>query len=197
MADEPLPKSGIYCIRNLVSGRIYVGSAIKIRSRWNTHRHMLRAGRHHSRILQRSWNKHSETAFAFEVLEAVADVTNLIRREQHWIDRLNAACPKRGLNAYPTAGSPLGRKVTPETKAKMSAAHRGKKYSPRTDEHRTRLSAAKKGSIRSMESRRKQSASTKGTPIPLARLAKHRAILAARNRRRSTGDLKNQLNLPI
>lgn len=33
MAGEPLSQSGIYCIRNIVSGRVYVGSAVKMAAR--------------------------------------------------------------------------------------------------------------------------------------------------------------------
>lgn len=220
MADEPLPQSGIYRIRNIVSGRIYVGSAIKIASRWAQHRSSLRKGHHHSRILQRSWAKHGETAFAFEVLEAVADVTELIKREQFWIDHLQATSPTRGFNAYPIAGSPLGTKATAETRAKQSAAQKGKKkpprstehcekiaaarrllpkrkYKPRTPEHAARIGAAKLGKKRSLASRLNQSLATKGRRISDQHLPLHRSRLVARNKRRSTGDLTHQLPLPM
>jgi group I intron endonuclease len=195
MAPASICQSGIYCIRNIVSGRVYVGSAVKIRYRWNAHRHLLRRGDHHSIVLQRSWDKHGKAAFAFEILEAVADLTKLVGREQFWIDHLNAACPERGFNRSPTAGSPLGTKHSPETRAKHSAARKGKTMPPRSKEHRARIAAAKLGTKRSIESRSKQGRTTKGRPISAEQLPKHKARLAARNRIRSTGDLTNQLKL--
>lgn len=124
MADPRIRLSGIYAIRNNASGRVYVGSGVRIERRWNNHRTLLRNGLHHSDTLQRSWNKHGEKAFSFEVLEVVEDVGRLIEREQHWIDTLHAACPKRGFNKCPTAGNCLGTKHSLETRAIMSAVSR-------------------------------------------------------------------------
>lgn len=121
--------SGIYCIRNTVSDRRYVGSAVNITQRWRSHRSLLRMGRHHSRVLLRSWNKHGEEAFVFEVLEYVEDKTLLVAREQHWIDALNSACPVTGFNAAPKAGSALGFKHTDETRALMSRVRKGRRKS--------------------------------------------------------------------
>lgn len=144
MARSFIARTGIYCIRNLVSGRCYVGSAKRIDHRWKAHRHLLREGRHHSRSLQRSWNKHGEACFAFEVLEHILDLTQLIVREQFWIDRLHAADPKRGFNVSPTAGNCLGVKHSAETCAKRSAIMKGK---PKSPEHRRAIGEAQKGKI--------------------------------------------------
>src|SRR5580765_3816293 len=84
--------SGIYCIRNVVSGRVYVGSAISILKRWGEHRRYLQKKNHHSEILQSSWNKHGEHAFVFEIIERVTDLSMLVAREQHWIDQLKTTC---------------------------------------------------------------------------------------------------------
>lgn len=186
MADIILPKSGIYCIRNTVSGRIYVGSAIKIRSRWNQHRHMLRTGIHHSKKLQRSWNKHGESAFVFEILEAITEVTKLVQREQFWIHQLNAACPTRGLNIHPTAGSPLGTKVSSETRAKMSAQRKGKKRPPFSAEHRANIAAARRFTKLSEETRAKQSAAKLGRKLgPQTKEHKENLSAAHKGRKRS------------
>lgn len=137
--------SAIYQIRNSVSGRVYVGSAVNVEQRWACHRHRLRKGNHHSIAMQRSWNKHGAEVFVFEILECVQPA-DLIAREQYWIDALDATNPKTGFNMAPTAGNSLGRKHPPEIRAKMRAkSFKGKKRPPRTPEHCAAISAAKRG----------------------------------------------------
>ena len=182
MADESIPRSGIYCIRNLVSGRVYVGSAANIRIRWNAHRSMLSKGKHHAPALRRSWLKHGPAAFVFEVLEIVEAKERLIEREQHWIDALNSACPKTGFNVAPKAGSRLGAGHSPETRALMKVQRKGRKMPPRTADHCAALSASRignqwaKGAVRTPETRAKISAAKKGRSCPW---------VAASNKRRA------------
>src|SRR5690606_34420785 len=52
--------SGIYEIHCTKSGRRYVGSAVNFSARWRLHYTQLCAGKHHSRHLQRAWNKYGE-----------------------------------------------------------------------------------------------------------------------------------------
>jgi group I intron endonuclease len=110
---------GVYVIRNTVSGRLYVGSSVNIESRWAVHRHELLAGTHHSSILQRSWSKHGEIAFVFEVL-LVLPRHLLIEYEQIFIDQL-----KPSMNIHPMASSPLGVKRSASTRLKLSLSKRG------------------------------------------------------------------------
>ena len=49
------------------------------------------------------------------------------------------------VKAKPAAGSNPRRPVSPETKAKMSAARKGRPGRPRSPETRARIAAAKKG----------------------------------------------------
>lgn len=123
--------SGIYIIRNTISGKRYVGSAVNVKNRWATHRTVLRKGKHHSPRLQNGWNKYGEYAFEFAVIEYVSDTNFLIEREQHWIDAVQAN-GKNGYNILPRAGSRLGSKQSPEAIAKSAAGNRGKKRSEAT-----------------------------------------------------------------
>jgi len=107
--------SGIYKIENLVNGKMYVGSAVDIKNRWSRHKSDLRKNKHHSRYLQRSWNKYSEEQFEFTIIEEVKDVSELLEREQYWLDYYKSYDYKIGYNSYPTAGSPLGAKHSRET----------------------------------------------------------------------------------
>jgi group I intron endonuclease len=142
MANLPLPRAGIYCIRNIISGRKYVGSSVDIKNRWKNHRVSLRSGTHDAKAMQRSWIKHGEAAFEFTALEAVADLLDLIAAEQRWIDELDAANPRTGFNSSPTAGNCLGVRHTDETKAKHSLAQKGV---PKSAEHRKAIGDAHRG----------------------------------------------------
>lgn len=67
--------SGIYKIVNTKNGKFYVGSSKNIIRRFGIHRSALRNKRHHSPYLQRSWNKHGEKTFKFEILHEMVNPT--------------------------------------------------------------------------------------------------------------------------
>jgi hypothetical protein len=50
-------RGGIYAIRHVESGKMYIGSAKDFAERWNGHRKDLRRGRHPNRHLQNAWDK--------------------------------------------------------------------------------------------------------------------------------------------
>lgn len=130
MAILGLRRPGVYVIRNTITGKVYVGSAIRIDARWRLHLKNLREGNHHSWPLQVSWNKHGEAAFQFEVLEFLSDKKDTVSREQHWMDALGVGDPKKSYNLAPKAGSQLGIKRRPESIEKLRAATTGKKRTP-------------------------------------------------------------------
>lgn len=125
-------EGGIYAIRHRESGKAYIGSAVSFRKRFELHRRLLTRGDHHALPLQRAWDKHGSAAFAFEIVEAVADRTQLLIREQAWLDE--ALASRRSYNLAKTAGSRLGMKSRPETCAKISAKAKGRVVSPEARE---------------------------------------------------------------
>lgn len=159
-----LAGSGIYAITNTANGKQYIGSAVHIAARWRLHRHKLRINEHHSPRMQNAWNKYGEEAFDFSVLEVVADKTDLLKREQYWLDAKEATGP-RGYNVLATAGSRLGHKVsdavreamskrmsTPEAKARGRLFMLGRKSSPETIE---KMRNSKRGQLNDIEAMRK------------------------------------------
>jgi group I intron endonuclease len=104
------------------------------------HRCDLRHNRHHSLLLQRSWNKYGESAFEFKILEKTT-IELLDEAEQKWIEQL-----KPVFNAsLSTNRHCLGRKNGPpseETKAKIRAKVTGFRH---TEETKAKLSAARRG----------------------------------------------------
>ncbi len=105
-------KPGIYAIRHIESGKVYVGSASNISKRWSRHRKDLRMGIHKNKHLQSAWTKYSEEAFAFEILELTSE---LDAREQFWIDSTGCINSDKGYNLCPIARSSRGLKRGPQT----------------------------------------------------------------------------------
>lgn len=125
--------TGIYSIIHLPSKRVYVGSAIQIARRWDTHLLMFQRNVHDNIHLQRAWNLYGSKEFAFQLLEQT-NKEELIVKEQEWIDKLDASNPKLGFNLCPKAGSRLGKPHSIETIEKIRAANTGRKHRPETIE---------------------------------------------------------------
>lgn len=105
MSKEPQQLSGVYRILCVPTGKIYIGSAVDLRARWDRHRGSLRRGTHRNSHLQRAWDKYGAMNFEFSVLELV-DTSDLLRAEQAWINKTRCADRNIGFNIYSVAGSP-------------------------------------------------------------------------------------------
>jgi len=86
---------GIYKILNKTNGKVYVGQSVDIKERRDAHFEALRSGRHYNSYLQKSFNKHGEKNFHFEVIEETDD---LDEREIYWISIFKSNDPKFGYN---------------------------------------------------------------------------------------------------
>ncbi len=151
---------GVYEIVHTAAGRRYIGSAGSFARRWSEHRRTLRLGKHHSVVLQRAWDKYGAAAFVFRPLLICAP-KDLRDYEQRCLDGL-----KPEYNVSRTAEfSRLGLKHTPESRARMSAAHTGKTRGPLTPEHKANLSRAHIGlkyAPQTAEQRARKSLRTRG-----------------------------------
>lgn len=193
--------SGVYSIRNVITGKVYVGSTVKtIETRWYEHRRDLRHGDHKNRYLQRAWNKYGEAAFEFSVLKRCHRDECLIL-EQVAID---AVPIKQRYNICPKAESVLGRKHKPETaallaahlrrisasrigqrgakrsaaaRANMALAQQGVQKSPEEIERIRALGKAKAGTVASDETKKKQADALRGRKRPPDVVAKYVAKL--------------------
>lgn len=200
-------QTGVYRFRNRDNGKVYVGSAARsIRTRRYEHVRMLNNSTHVNKYLQNAWNKHGAAAFTFRVLERCPP-EQCLAREQHWIDKLRAADPRRGYNRCPKAGSVLGcrwkrdpdsykwmenpewrekirqsswgRKHTEETKAKIGAGNRGKLAGRKlTEDHKAKISWL--GRKHSVKTKAKISAALKGKVV--SDETRRRMSLAAKRR---------------
>ena len=136
--------SGVYEIRNKLNDKRYIGSSADIDERFGEHRADLRHNRHSNLVLQNAWNKHGEESFEFIVVEEVEKATDLVPREQYWIDIKKSA--EEGYNIKKRADSRLGLKLSEEAKKKISEKNMGHIV---TEETRKKIAMAQKGMIHS------------------------------------------------
>ena len=92
----------IYGIKNKESSKYYVGGTINFSQRKSSHLNKLNKNKHHSRKMQRAWDKYGKDSFEFIVLEKVKDVDKLTDTEQKWIDSLDSY--HNGYNGQSLAG---------------------------------------------------------------------------------------------
>lgn len=91
-------KQGVYAIRNLINGKLYIGSTVNsFNARWQCHRKRLRKGCHHSQHLQAAWNKYGENNFSFEIIE-ITSPEKCREREGYYIQFYKTLDPKYGYN---------------------------------------------------------------------------------------------------
>lgn len=129
--NKQLDISGIYCIHNKINNYVYIGSAVNIRIRFNSHKSELEKNKHHSQYLQNSFNKHGGDNFNLYVL-AKCPPEYLIKLEQWFLDNV-----KPEYNIAKTAGSTLGIKQSQETIEKNRAAQLGRKWTKEALNKRT------------------------------------------------------------
>lgn len=65
---------GVYAIKNLVSGRAYIGRAVNMSRRWGHHLYNLKNGTHRNPFLQRAWDRYGPDAFQFAIWENLSGV---------------------------------------------------------------------------------------------------------------------------
>jgi hypothetical protein len=89
--------AGIFQVKNVSTGMVFLGSSLNIDGSLNRHRFQLSAGMHPVQSLQRDWNTYGPEKFLFEVLETVKRTDDpdfnleeeLTLLEQIWIEKLH------------------------------------------------------------------------------------------------------------
>lgn len=186
---------GVYQIRNTVTGAIYIGSTgASFRQRWHEHRSALRRGTHGNIYMRRSWAKHGESAFVFEILVTCTHTEDVHECERSWLAWMfEHISPHQRYNRYPDPTGPVGmaiteaarqklksRRPTSESRDRMSVAQR-KRFDTQgvSDETRRRMGLASRNRVVSDETRTRQSISLKGRKLG----ALHRQHLSDASRR--------------
>lgn len=80
---------GIYIIKSILKpDRFYIGSSVQVTKRWKQHIRDLRGNRHHSKKMQRHFNKYGEGDLVFSML-LECDINSIIKNEQIFLDSLS------------------------------------------------------------------------------------------------------------
>lgn len=120
-----MKKSGIYLIKNKINSKVYIGASGNLEQRKQNNFTKLRAGKHHSLLLQAAFNEFKEENFSFVILEETIDLEN---REQYWCDYYKSNNPNFGYNIRKEVNSNKGNVIiiSDTTKANISKALKGK-----------------------------------------------------------------------
>jgi group I intron endonuclease len=120
--------SGIYVIRNSVTGNGYVGQSARMRKRIADHFNLLRRGTHPNQHLQNSFSKYGEGAFSYDFEVVCDDPAELTALEEAYLSG-GAKFDDTPVyyNISKTAHTPMrGRSHTAETKAKIARSKEGR-----------------------------------------------------------------------
>ena len=93
---QTLQPMGIYQIKNLANGRIFIGSAKNLTGKLNSAKFQLEHGSHPNSELQKDFKRLSEKSFSFEVVDYLEpkedpgyDYTkDLMVLEEMWVEKL-------------------------------------------------------------------------------------------------------------
>ncbi len=100
-ANKEDQKCGIYCIKNIINNKIYVGKSKNIYKRIHQHLYDLKNNRikNENSYLLRSWNKYGDENFEYFVLEYLNFDEKLVKeRELYWIETLDSTNRNKGYN---------------------------------------------------------------------------------------------------
>lgn len=68
---QTLPQMGIYRIKNLVNGKIFLGSSLNLHGKSNSFKFQLKSGLHVNSELQKDFNTFGEDNFVFEIVDTL------------------------------------------------------------------------------------------------------------------------------
>src|SRR5690606_1117511 len=123
-------KGGVYQIRNLQNGKVYIGSAKCFKKRANQHESRLNSGKHSNKHLLASCNKHGSNNFLVKILDVVeGDKLQRTTRKQYYIDQyLHNWEMCYNLAKYVVKNQGSWSKNPEVTKRKLSKLRKGKTY---------------------------------------------------------------------
>jgi group I intron endonuclease len=93
---ERVKPSGVFQVKNIVHGKVLLGSSLNLEGSLNKHKFMLKIGSHTNKTLQNDWNEFGPDQFVFEILEEVKIIDHpnfdlkdeLTLLEQIWLEKL-------------------------------------------------------------------------------------------------------------
>lgn len=123
-----LNKCGIYCIRNIVNNKVYIGKSINIYTRITGHiSYLNNKSKNENRHLINSWHKYGRDNFEYFILEYFSEINEekLKERELFWIDSYNSTNRDVGYNLRRDSSTKMI--VHEETRKLISEVVKGEK----------------------------------------------------------------------
>lgn len=109
---------GIYEIRQLSTGKRYIGQSSCIEIRIYHHIYQLKNNKHHCKALQEAWNNSTPNDFKHSILQTFTEIGNYDAYEQRYMDQ---TLDGMMFNSHPTAGGvATGFKMSIDSRKKMS-----------------------------------------------------------------------------
>ena len=143
-----LNKCGIYCIRNIVNNKVYIGKSKNIYTRMMQHVYNLQVkSKDENRHLIHAWHKYGKENFEYFVLEYLPVDDQLVAdRELYWMEQYNSTNRKFGYNLRKDSKTKMI--VHEETKDLLRESVKGENnpnYNHKwSDEQKKRMSEIKK-----------------------------------------------------
>ena len=122
---------GIYKIENKINGKIYIGQSTNINKRLGNHKRALKGNYHHNKHLQLAFNKYGGDNFTFEIID-ICEIDEIDALERLYINKYECKHNEWGYNLED--GGHNGKKLSEETKEKISKGNKGKKQSEEAKE---------------------------------------------------------------
>ena len=117
--NENIDKSGVYMLKNKLTGDFYIGQSKNIKNRFKNYFNVSYLKSKQGFIISRALLKYGYSNFSLTILE-YCNSSDLLVREQYYLDKLK---PK--YNILKIAGISQGFKHSEETKTKISKALKG------------------------------------------------------------------------
>lgn len=67
-------KMGVFQIRNIDNGKVFIGSSLDLNAAWNSQKFQLNAGLHSNPGLQKDWKTFGNDCFVYEILDEIKSI---------------------------------------------------------------------------------------------------------------------------
>ena len=169
---------GVYMIKCLINGKVYIGKSNDVKRRWREHKSRLKRNNHENEKLQYDWNEYGEDNFEFKLIENYDNEEFGIELEKKYINEYKSYDLNFGYNMTLGKGENGGEILTEETKKKLKGRELSEEHKKKisesnignknalgykhTEEAKKKISESHKGKQPTEETRKKMSEAQKG-----------------------------------
>lgn len=118
---------GVYLLRNLINGKIYIGKTNNFTRRFQAHKDSKNHKFNRNSIISKAISKYGWNNFSIKILESYKEVENdiLLEIEKYWINEYNSTDRTIGYNLVKEGAGMMGYRHTQETKDHLSKVKSG------------------------------------------------------------------------